>query len=152
MNGPAPPRPRAFSLAETLLALAVAATALVAVIGLLAGTLRTSLECRHQTAAGLLAQRLAEEFQAVARAPEILLVNHSLQPLLSRSDHAETAETVYLAGSPLPAAAYFARIDILPAKDGEATSAPRLLIRIESPAAAPAPQRHVQSYVTLAMP
>ena len=56
------------------------------------------------------------------------------------------------AGSTLPAAAYFARIDPLQGTGTEKEVPVRLRIRIESPAAAPAARRHIQNYVTLASP
>lgn len=147
-----PPSFRGFSLAETLLALAVASSAVMGVIGLLAGTLNTALECRRQTAAGLLAQRLAATWQADSTSPEILLVDQALQPLLSRHENAAATETAYAQGTLLPSAAHFARMDLLPAKTDKEISAARLWIRIETPASAPANRRHVQSYVTLALP
>lgn len=144
--------PRAFSLAETLLAIAVASSAALAVIGLLAGALNTALDCRRQTAAGLLAQRLANAWQADSSSPEILLVDQALQPLLSRREQVEAAEAAYANGSPLPAAAHFARIDQLPPAADPQPGAARLRIRVESPASAPAGQRRVHTYVTLALP
>lgn len=140
---------RAFSLAETLLALAVASSALVAVIGLLAGALNTALDCRRQTAAGLLAQRLATQWP---EASEILLVDQALQPLLSKRENTGEVEAAYTEGSALPAAAHFARVDRLPPSAASQPGAARLQIRIESPASAPAGRRHVQTYVTLAQP
>lgn len=140
---------RGFSLAETLLALAVASSAAVAVIGLLAGALNTALDCRRQTAAGLLAQRLATDWRPDST-DEILLVDPSLQPLLSRSEQAAETEAAYAGGSPLPAAAHFARIERLPPATERGPL--RLRLRIESPASAPAGRRRVQTYVTLALP
>jgi len=146
-----PATSRGFSLAETLLALAVASSAVVAVIGLLAGALNTALECRRQTAAGLLAQRLATEGIRDATF-ELLLVDPALQPLLRRRDQAEATEAAYAHGSPLPTAAHFARIDRLPSPAPAEKAAERLRIRIESPASAPAGRRQVRTYVTLALP
>ncbi len=147
-----PPSRRAFSLAETLIALAVASSAVVAVIGLLATALNTALECRRQTAAGLLAQRLVTAVQTGLPCPEILLVDQALQPLLSWHENAEATEAAYTEGSPLPAAAHFARIDRLPPTAARQSDADLLRIRIESPANAPAGRRQVQTYVTLALP
>lgn len=138
---------RGFSLAETLLALAVASSAAVAVIGLLAGALNTSLECRRQTAAGLLAQQLATDSSF-----DILLVDQALQPLLRHRDQTEATMTAYTQGSPLPTAAHFARIDRLPSPVPAETATERLRIRVESPASAPAGRRQVRTYVTLALP
>lgn len=142
---------RGFSLAETLLALAVASSAAVTVIGLLAGALNTALDCRRQTAAGLLAQRLVTDCRRDTPV-EILLVDPSLQPLLSRRQQTEATEAAYLNGSPLPSAAYFARLDRLPSSAPGETGAARLRIRIECPASAPAGRRQVHTYVTLALP
>lgn len=144
--------PRGFSLAETLLALAVASSAMMAVIGLLAGALNTSLDCRRQTAAGLLAQRLATDWPAGSSSPGILLVDQALQPLLSQQEQGEAAEAAYADGSRLPAAAHFARIDQLPPATGPQPGAARLRIRVESPASAPAGRRRIHTYVTLALP
>ncbi len=143
---------RGFSLAETLLALAVASSAVLAVIGLLAGALKTALDCRCQTAAGLLAQRLATDWQSDSSSPGILLVDQTLQPLLSLLDQAEATEAAYANGSALPTAAHFARIDRLPPTASPQPGAARLRIRVESPASAPAGRRQVRSYVTLALP
>lgn len=140
--------PRGFSLAETLIALAVASGAVVTVIGLLAGALNTALECRHQSAAAQLAWRLAVDRDSSA-SPHILLVDLSLQPLPGTREQLEAA---YHQGSPLPSAAYFARMDRLPPPQSPGCQANRLRIRIESPASAPAGRRHVRTYVTLAMP
>lgn len=143
---------RGFSLAETLLALAVASSAVVTVIGLLAGALNTALDCRRQNAAGLLAQRLATTWPAGSSSPEILLVDQALQPLLSRREQAEVTEAAYANGCLLPAAAHFARIDLLPPAAAQPPGAARLRIRVESPANAPAGRRQVHTYVTLALP
>lgn len=146
-----PPCNRGFSLAETLLALAVASSAALAVIGLLAGALNTALECRRQTAAGLLAQQLATD--GIRNSTfELLLVDPALQPLLSRRDQAEVLLAAYANGSSLPSAAHFARIDRLPSPATAGTTAERLRICIESPASAPAGRRQVRTYVTLALP
>lgn len=142
---------RGFSLAETLLALAVASSAAMAVIGLLAGALNTALECRRQTAAGLLAQQLTTDWTGDSPF-EILLVDQALQPLLRHSDQAEAIESAYRNGSHLPSAAHFARIDRLPSPSPAEMAAGRLRICIESPAGAPAGRRQVRTYVTLALP
>ena len=145
------PPPRAFSLAETLLALAVASSAFLGVLGSLAAALNTSLECRQQTAAALLAQQMAGQWSADGRG-DIVLVNDALQSLLSRRERPSETEAAYVDGSSLPSAAHFARIDRLPAGTAATRTAERLHIRIETPAGAPVRRRQVHSYVTLAFP
>lgn len=147
-----PASKRGFSLMETLVALAVASSAVLAVIGLLAGALNTALDCRCQTAAGLLAQQLTTDWPSDSSSPGILLVDQTLQPLLNLREQTEATEAAYANGSLLPTAAHFARIDRLPPAASPQPGAPRLRIRVESPASAPAGRRQVHTYVTLALP
>ncbi len=151
MNRTLHARGHGFSLVETLLTLSVASSAVMAVIGLLAISLSLGQQCRTQTAAGQLAQRLAMAWRTEVQPPHLLLVDQSLNALLP-PEAADKTQAAYDTGSLHPAAAYFASISAQPAPAGETNGAIRLLIRVESPASAPAGRRKVHHYVTLAPP
>lgn len=151
MNRTLQARCHGFSLVETLLALSIASSAVVAVIGLLAVSLSLAQQCRTRTAAGQLAQRLAMAWRTEVPPPHLLLVDQSLKALLP-PEATDEAQAAYDTGSLHPAAAYFARISAQPASATEIHGTIRLLIRVESPASAPAGRRKVHHYVTLALP
>ncbi len=151
------PRPSGFSLVESILSVGIASSALLAVIGLLAGTLGGARETRNETVAGMLArQMLAEARDEVQRstAPvlpqvSVLLVDSAMQPVAhSRTDGGVTG--TFKSGSPNLRAAYFARSEVV-----QSVKQPGMLeaqITVEAPASAPEGKRHVHRYVSLISP
>lgn len=154
-----------FTLAECMLSVAITATSLLTVLGLLTGTLDVARESKDETAAGVLLRQLAGEIRELdsaatptvpptaavsgeqAAQPLIVLVDESMKVLQhSRFDGQGVVEN-YRDGSPLFTAAAFARVDrwadpLDPLLD-------RVVIRVESPASAPEGNRKVRRYALL---
>lgn len=164
----APPKPHqaaGFSLVETLLAMGITSTALLTVLGLLSTTLGGARDTRTETAAGILARRIVAEAQAlppiVGEAtqepqPEYLLVDSSMQPILTTRQDTAQAAAAYKSGSPLLEASYIAQLRRLPLKDPAdplsiVPGISRYVITVESPANAPEGRRRVHRYVTLGL-
>lgn len=154
-----------FTLAECMLSVAITATSLLTVLGLLTGTLDAARESKDETVAGVLLRQLAGEVRdpdtaappaappaaaasgGEAAQPLILLVDDSMKVLQhSRYDGPEVAEA-YRSGSLTFAAAAFARVDRL--SDPQDPLLDRVIIRVESPASAPEGNRKVRRYALL---
>ncbi len=146
-----------FSLAESVISVGIASSALLAVVGLLAGTLGGAQDTRVETAAGMLARQMAVEARddmTRSPAPSLPLVNilllDSAMQTLERSRENSGLSGTFQAGSPNLRAAYFARSEV----ELSLTQPGMLEVRItvEAPAAAPEGKRKVHRYVTLASP
>lgn len=154
-----------FSLVETLLAMGITSTALLTVLGLLSTTLGGARDSRNETAAGILARRIVAEAKALPAItgeasadiqPEYLLVDSSMQPLLTTRQDAAQAAAAYKNGSPLLEASYIAQLRRIPLQDpadpvNEVPGISRYIITVESPANAPQGRRRVHRYVTLGL-
>lgn len=154
-----------FTLAECMLSVAITATSLLTVLGLLTGTLDVARESKDETAAGVLLRQLAGEVRESdpaaslpappaaaasgeeAAQPLIVLVDETMKVLQhSRYDGPAVAEA-YRSGSPTFAASAFARVDRL--ADPQDPLLDRIIIRVESPASAPEGNRKVRRYALL---
>ena len=146
-----------FSLAESIISVGIASSALLAVIGLLAGTLGGARETRVETVAGMVARQMlaeAREEMQVVPTPALprvtlLLLDSAMQSLAnSRTDSGLTG--AFQGGSPDPRAAYFARSEITPS-----LTQPGMLeaqVTVEAPANAPIGKRKIHRYVSLLAP
>lgn len=165
---PVPNNHGGFSLAESLISVGIASSVLLAVIGMLAGTLGGARETRSETVASVLARQLAaeakEELTNLASGPVasnwrmVMLLDQAMQTL----GHSRTDASVLAAwetGDSAPRAAYWGRVELLPpiqagaaAEEGttlvtETDAVHRLLVTVEAPAAAPAGARKSHRYV-----
>ena len=144
---------KGFTLTECLLSVAITSTALLSVIGLLLGALGEARDSRSMTASGMLVRQLAGEARELTQDPNaprevIVLVDSALQVIghSRRSDGGLSSE--YRAGSSDPNAASFARLQRQ--NDGANPLLERVLITVETPASAPANERRVFQYATVA--
>ncbi len=142
-----------FSLAECLLAVSITATALLAVIGMLAGAMSSARDSRLQTTSGMLVRQLAGEarelFQEGAEAPaDIVVMFDSAMQMMSHSRRDTEVHARYQNGCDEPTAATFVRLQRAPDQDNPLLD--RVLITVETPASAPAGQRKTLRYATLA--
>lgn len=148
-------REAGIGLTECILSVGITATSLLAVIGMLMGTLKVASETREETSTGVLIRQLVGEIKdlPVAAAdmeakPMILLVDDSLKVLEhSLSPNGGDIAGVYESGSQNLAATSFARIDRVP--DPANPRLDRIVIRVETPASAPAAGRTVREYAAL---
>ncbi len=147
---------RGFTLTECLLSVTITATALLSVIGLLAGALGEARDSRLQTASGMMVRQLAGEARELMRVEPgstsprevIVLLDGAMQMLGHSREASGNLNAEYRSGSSHPVAASFARL--LRVDDANDPMLERVLITMETPAAAPAHQRKVFHYATLA--
>ncbi len=142
-----------FSLAECLLAVSITATSLLGVIAMLAGAMSSARDSRMQTVSGMLVRQLAGEVRELARdgaeAPRDLVVLYdSAMQMMGHSRRDGSVRARYQTGSDEPAAATFVRLQR--EDDRNDPLLERVMITVETPAAAPAGQRKVLRYATLA--
>lgn len=146
-----------FSLAESVISVGIASSALLTIIGLMAGTLGGARETRTETVAGMLARQMAAEARddlARVPAPSLPLVNilllDSAMQTLERSREKAGLTGTFQSGSQDLRAAYLARSQVEPS-----TTQPGMMevrITVEAPASAPEGKRNVHRYVTLVGP
>jgi uncharacterized protein (TIGR02598 family) len=142
-----------FSLTECLLAVSIAATALLGVVGMLAGAMDSARDSRLRTSAALLARQLAGEAGqmetgAEGGAGQILVVFDSAMQLTKHSLLDGDVQAIYNSGSQDNTDAWFARVERRRAPDNPLLD--RVLITVEAPASAPAGQRKAVRYATVA--
>jgi type II secretory pathway pseudopilin PulG len=157
-----------FTLVETAVTAGIISGAMVAVLGLFSASIGAARLVKDQTAAGVLLRQLVAESAAVPLtgppAPITILYDSSLRPVESTENGANLT-TDYEAGCNNPSATAIARITwslggptgsaFSPGQPGAAlipTPQYLLEIRVETPASAPAQNRKVLRYVTLASP
>lgn len=154
-----------FSLAEAILSVAITSSSLLAVIGMLTGTLGVARESKEETVSGVLLRQLAGEIKDLqaqadslptqppagnsnqAKQPVIVLVDESMKILEHSRFGSEGVMAKYQSGTSAKSASAFARIDRM--TDPQNPLMDRVLIRVESPASAPASGRSVRSYAAL---
>jgi type II secretory pathway pseudopilin PulG len=142
-----------FTLTESLLSVAITATALLSVIGLLIGALSEARDSRAMTIAGMLVRQLAGEARELAADPAaplevIVLVDSALQVMKHSRETGGGLNGEYQTGSSDPAASSFARM--VREVDVSNPLVERIMITVETPASAPAQQRRVFHYATVA--
>lgn len=143
-----------FGLAECMISIAISGSALLAVIGLLAGGLGSASDAKTETMAGMLSRRLVlEARQELAVGPILVLpltryfVWDSAMQTMESSLKTGGGESEYKTGSSKLAAALVGRYQLT-----QSLELPGMLhveILIETPAAAPAGQRKVHRYETI---
>lgn len=145
-----------FTMTECLLSITITSTALLAVIGMLMGTLEGARDSRSETVAGPLVRQLAGEARELAGATEagappqevVVLLDQAMQVMgHSRMSGARVLEQ-YAAGASGAEAGWFAKMRKVP--DERDALMDRIVITVESPAGAPQGQRKVLHYATLA--
>ncbi len=144
---------KGFTLAESLLSVAITATALLTVIGLLIGALSEARDSRTMTISGMLVRQLAGEARELSSDPTaprevIVLVDSALQVIGHSRDGAGGLASEYQSGSADPVASSFARM--VREDDANNPLLERVMITVETPASAPANQRRVFHYATVA--
>lgn len=142
-----------FTLTESLLSVAITATALLSVIGLLIGALSEARDSRAMTISGMLVRQLAGEARELAADPNaplevIVLVDSALQVIGHSRENGSSLSGEYRSGSANPTASSFARM--VRENDSGNPLLERIVITVESPASAPADQRRVFHYATVA--
>ncbi len=142
-----------FSLAECLLSVAITATALLAVIGMLIGALGEARDSRTMTVSGMLVRQLAGEARELmqeANSPRevIVLVDSALQVIGHSRSIGDSVGSDYKSGTANPSAFSFARLQ----RNDDPTNPllERIMITVETPASAPVDQRKVFHYATVA--
>ncbi len=154
---PSPQRRGGFSLAESIISVGIASSALLAVIGLLAGTLGGARETRVETVAGMVARQMlaeAREDMQGTSAPVLprvsfLMLDSAMQTMASSRTDSGLAG-VFQGGSADPQAAYFARSEVVISQAHPGMFEAH--VTVEAPAAAPAGKRKVHRYVSLIAP
>lgn len=146
-----------FGLTECILSVGISATSLLAVIGMLMGTLRVAQDAKEETTSGVLLRQLAGEFKDIqkpadpeaAMQPLVVLLDSSMR-ILEHSKAADGAGVLdtYESGSADLNASSFARIDRVISPAGQKMD--QIVIRVETPASAPAAGRNVRLYAALA--
>lgn len=141
-----------FSLVECILSIAITATSLLAVVGMLVGTLGVARDTKEETVSGVLIRQLAGEIKDLPQPaapggkqqPLIVLVDESMKILDHSRFTGSSIKEMYDSGSPTLTASAFARIDRVP--DPQDMLMDRIVIRVESPASAPSAIRTVRRY------
>jgi uncharacterized protein (TIGR02598 family) len=144
---------KGFTLTECMLSVAITATGLLTVIGLLVGVLSESRDSRAMTISGMLVRQLAGEAREIMRENNpprevILLVDNALQVIGHSRQSDGALNGAYSSGSLDPAASSFARLSRQDDRDNPLLE--KITITVETPASAPAGQRRVFHYATLA--
>lgn len=150
-------RPAGFSLAESIISVGVASSVLLAVIGMLAGTLGGARDTRSETVAGIVTrQMMAEARDDIAATPppvlplvNILLLDSAMQTMTrSRDNSGLTGE--FRGGSNDLRAAFFARSEVTLSMNHPGMY--ELQVTVEAPASAPEGKRKVHRYASLISP
>lgn len=144
-----------FSLVECILSVAITATSLLAIIGMLAGSLSMAKDSKNQTISGVLIRQLAGEIRdlpppaasGAQSQPLVVLLDESMRILKHSSVPAHNVLPMYDSGTSLPGATYFARVDRV--ADPADPLMDSVIIRVESPASGPAGRRTVRRYASL---
>ncbi|MES2597743.1 MAG: hypothetical protein V4662_20525 [Verrucomicrobiota bacterium] len=144
-----------FSLVECIFSVAITATCLLGIIGMLAGSLTIAKDSKETTISGVLIRQLAGEIRDLPRPTEagaqaqplVMLLDESMRILKHSSVPAQNTLAMYDSGAKLPGATYFARADRV--VDPADPLMDRIIIRVESPASGPAAARSVRQYAAL---
>ncbi len=142
---------RGFSLAECLLAVSITATSLLGVIAMLAGAMSSARDSRMQTVSGMLVRQLAGEARELAREEttgDVVVLYDSAMQMMEHSRRDGSVRARYETGSSASEAATFVRLQRENDRDNPLLE--RVMITVETPAAAPAGERKVLRYATLA--
>jgi type II secretory pathway pseudopilin PulG len=150
-------RTAGFSLVESIISVGIASSVLLAVIGMLAGTLGGARETRTETVAGMVTrQMLAEAREDAGQTPglalpmvQVVLLDRAMQTLTRSREDAGLVEK-FKGGTDDLRAAYFARSEV--SLSDEHPGMYELLVTVEAPAAAPEGKRKVHRYVSLIGP
>ena len=139
-----------FTLVESVVSAGIISSALLTVLGLLSSSMTTARDTRHQAAANILAEQLANRIIHTAAAPAGGEVVEIYDLSLNRVDSG-TSEALYSTGTNMPQAMFLCRA-ILDEDSPLAltTTGRRLIVTVEHPASAPAGNRQIHRYVSRA--
>lgn len=154
-------RRQGFSLAECMISVAISATSLLGVIGMLTGTLGVAKDSKEETVSGILLRQLAGEMRdipslppppsnggsALPQEPTIIMVNEAMQVLDHSRYAGSNVSKAYERGSVDTTATAFAQLKRVAIPGDKLMD--RIVIRIETPASAPAGTRIVREYAAL---
>jgi hypothetical protein len=144
-------------LAESIISVGVASSVLLAVIGMLAGTLGGARDTRSETVAGMVTrQMMAEARDDMAQIPlptlphvNILLLDSAMQTMArSRDNPGLTGD--FKGGSSDLSAAFFARSEVIQSVNHPGMY--ELQVTVEAPASAPEGKRKSHRYASLISP
>lgn len=150
-------RPAGFSLAESIISVGVASSVLLAVIGMLAGTLGGARETRTETVAGIVTRQMLAEARddmsaispPVLPHVNVLLLDSAMQTLAHSRDNAGLNGDFKIGASDLRAA-FWARSEVMLSVNHPGML--ELQVTVEAPASAPEGKRKVHHYVSLISP
>jgi type II secretory pathway pseudopilin PulG len=152
---------RGFSLAESLISIGIASSVLLAVVGLLAGTISGARDSRQETVAGMIAGQISNEMRqwsdagrsigAANHASEIVVVLDDAMQILQHSVRPSDRGVVsdYAGGSRDLRAAWIARAQRVALPASQDPLMDQMVVTVESPASAPRISRKVSRYVSL---
>jgi len=140
---------KGFTLVEAVVSAGIISSGLLAVLGLLSASLTTARDTKHQAAANLLAEQMANRVIHAAGPPAGHQVVEVYDLSLRRIDDGSAAES-YSQGIPNPAAVFICRAILDADTPRSATTGRRLVISIEYPASATEGNRHTHRYVSRA--
>jgi Tfp pilus assembly protein PilV len=148
---------RGFSLAESMISVGIVSSVLLAVVGMLAGTLGGAQDTKMETVAAMVVRQMAAEARAdVERvaSPDlplvnVLMVDGAMQTMAHSRVDAGLIET-FQTGSEDLRAMYFARSKVTPSEWVRGMF--ELHVTVESPASAMEGKRKVRRYVSLISP
>ena len=144
-------------MAESIISVGIASSVLLAVIGMLAGTLSGARDTRTETVAGMITrQMMAEAREDMSRTPlpalphvNLLLLDSAMQTIArSRDSRGLTGD--FKGGSNDLKASVFARSEVIQSVDHPGMY--ELQVTVEAPASAPEGKRKVHRYASLLSP
>jgi type II secretory pathway pseudopilin PulG len=150
-----------FSLAECMISIGIASSALLGVVGLLAGTLTGMRETRMESASGLIMRQLLAEARDLAQTRveqtggagnqnlEIVVVYDEAMRILEHSVQNPAALSTHTTGSSDQRAFWMGRVIRDPLPLAVDPLMDRLVITVEAPAGQPPESRKVRQYASL---
>ena len=138
---------KGFTLVEAVVSAGIISSALLAVLGLLSASLSTARDTKHQAAANILAEQMANRVIHAVDPPvggELI----EIYDLSLRRIDVESGTGIFGRGSKDPAAIFMCRAWIDDDTDRSRTTGKRLSVTIEYPATATEGNRHTHRYVS----
>jgi hypothetical protein len=144
----------AFTLAECILSIGITSTALLGVVGMLAGTLDGARDARVETLSGMMVRQLAGEMRelvadegAINQQTEVTVLLDQAMQVLGHSRQGGAVESWYQSGAAAIEASAFARL--VWQADPTDPLMNHVVIQVETPASLPAGLRKVVRYAAL---
>ena len=140
---------KGFTLVEAVVSAGIISSGLLAVLGLLSASLTTARDTKHQAAANILAEQMANRVIHAAAPPPGDISVEVYDLALKRLDNGSNF-TVFQIGSTDQRAIFVCRAVLDKDTDRFASTGRRLVISVEYPASAPEGNRHTHRYVSRA--